>query len=246
MKKIFVTSIIASVISFAQVMGQTTTTHTQSQNSNGKMETFTRTETQQPDGSVLTTTTTTTTVNAAVSFGIKANANMSGLIIRDMNDYQSNMKYGASAGVFMKIESRSFALQYELLLRYRVYGLENKSKQTPTDYKYWGLEFPIYWMGQIKAGSGKFFIGAGPFVSFGLDAKQDPDNVDLYRKDETSGKSIMQRWDFGLGAIAGYEFKNGISINVGYQAGLINMLSAEKDNSTMKNQTVGLGIGYKF
>jgi hypothetical protein len=56
----------------------------------------------------------------------------------------------------------------------------------------------------------------------------------------------MQRWDFGLGAILGYELTNGISIYSSYQIGLINMISAEKDNMIMKNRTIGLGVGFKF
>ena len=249
MKKIFVTTIIASVVSFGQIAGQTTTTTTtnaQPQRSNGKTETYTRTETQQANGRSITTTTYTSTVNMAASFGVKAGAGISDFVIRDMENCQSNSKFGASAGIFLKLESRNFALQYELALRYRTCEVENNAEQTQTDYQYWGLELPIYLMGQIKAGSGKFFIGAGPYVSLGLDAKQTPGNVDLYKKDKTTGKSIMHRWDFGLGAMAGYEFKSGISFFAGYQAGLINLLRAEKNSMSMKNQTVGLGIGYKF
>jgi hypothetical protein len=246
MNRIFVTSAITFVVSLGQILGQTTSTTTQSQNRDGRTETYTRTETVQPDGRTITTTTHTSTVNMDASFGVKANANMSNFVIRDMDGYQSNMGLGMSAGVFLKLESRNFALQYELLLHYKTSEMENKAGQTPTDYRFWALELPIYFMGQINTGAGKFFIGAGPYVSVGLDAVQNPGNSDLYKKDPTTGKSIMQRWDFGLGAIIGYEFGNGISINGGYQAGFINSLSAKKDNMTMKKQTVSLGIGYKF
>ena len=247
MKKNVVTSVFILVVSFGQIMGQTTTTTTsQSQNREGRTETYTSTETRQENGSTITTTTHTTTVNMSGSFGLKANANMSHFIIRDMDDYQSNMKLGCSTGIFVKLESNHFALQYELLLHYKTSEMENEVEQTKTEYKCWSLILPIYFMGQINTGSGKIFIGAGPYVSVGLDATQSPGSIDLYRKDQTANKSIMQRWDFGLGAIAGYEFSNGISINAGYQVGLINALSAEKNDMTMKNQTVCLGIGYKL
>ncbi|MCL2041892.1 MAG: PorT family protein [Bacteroidales bacterium] len=101
-------------------------------------------------------------------------------------------------------------------------------------------------MGKINAGSGQVLLGAGPYVGLGLDAIQSPDNVDLYKKDKTTDKAAMHRWDFGLGVMVGYEFGIGISINAGYQAGLINTLSAEKEDRTMKNQTVSLGVGYRF
>ena len=247
MQKILVTSVITLVVSLGQIMGQTTTTtNTQSQNREGRTETYTRTETRQENGRILTTTTHTSTVNMSASFGVKANATMSNFSIRDGNDFQSNLGLGASTGVFLKLESKYVALQYELLLHYKASAMENKTVPTQTDYKFWGLELPIYLMGQINTGSGKFFIGAGPYVGLGLDATQTPGNIDLYKKDPTTDKSILHRWDFGLSAIVGYEFRNGISINGGYQAGLINKLSAEKDAMSLKNQTLSLGIGYKF
>jgi hypothetical protein len=246
MNKNFLTSAIMIVSSFSAILGQTTTITSQSQNREGRTETRTSTETVQADGRTITTTTHTSTVNMSASFGIKANANMSNFVIRDINSCQSIMGLGSSAGIFLKLESNNFALQYELALHYKASAMQNKIDQTQTDYRFWGLELPIYIMGQINTGSGKFSIGAGPYVSLGLDAVQTPGNTDLYRKDQTTGKPVMQRWDFGLGVIANYEFGNGISISGGYQAGLINSLSAEKDNMTMKKQTVCLGVGYKF
>jgi hypothetical protein len=219
---------------------------TQSQNKEGRTETYTRTETVQPGGRTITTTTHTSTANMNASFGLKANANLSGFILRDMAGYRSDWGYGASAGVFLKLESRHFALQYELMLQYKTSAMKNQVDPSTSDYQYWGLELPIYCMGQINTGSGKIFVGAGPYLGFGLDAKQDPANIDLYRKDETTGKAIMHRWDFGLGALAGYEFKNGISLHAGYQVGLINQLSAEKNAMSMKNKTACIGVGYKF
>ena len=246
MNRFFVTSAITFVVSLGQILGQTTTTSTQSQNREGKTETYTRTETVQPNGRTIATTTFTSTVNMAASFGFKANASMSDFIVRDMENVQTNMGLGASAGLFLKLESCHFALQYELLYRYRACELKNNVAQTQTDYRYWGLELPIYLMGQINTGSGKFFIGAGPYVSLGLDAKRDPGNVDLYKKDKTSEKSIMRRWDFGLSPILGYEFNNGISMNGTFHAGFINQMNAEKDVMTLKNRMVSFGIGYKF
>jgi len=259
-----VTSVVAIVISLGQVAGQTTTTTTttttktvktetttpvsQSPNRNGITEIITQTVTISPNGDSIVTVTRTTTASMKASLGIKANVGPSNFIIRDMPDCRSNMDFSMLAGGFLKLESHGgFALQYELLIRYRSSGMEDTVMQTKTNYKYWGLELPIYVMGQIRTKAGKIFIGAGPYVGFGIDAKQDPGNVNLYRKDKTTGKTIMHRWDFGIGTMLGFELNNGISINAGcYQGGLINVLSAEKHNKSMKNQVVNFGIGYKF
>ena len=243
MYKIFVTSAITFVISFGQIFGQTTTT-SQSQSTDGKIETYTRTETV--GGRTITTTTSTFTPNADASFGIKASVNFSDFLIRNSDNYKINMKPGGSAGFFMKLESNSFAFHYELWLRYKTFEMKNTETQTNTDYQYWSLELPMYFLGQIHTSAGKVFIGGGPYVSLGLDGKQDPGDIDLFYKNATTGKPIMQRWDFGLGATAGFEFNNGITVFTSYQVGFVNALNVEKDDMTMKNKTVSFGIGYKF
>ncbi len=181
----------------------------------------------------------------AISGGVKANANMSNFLLTDMGNAESTMKIGASLGGFMKVEfSENFALQPELMFHYK--SSEMKSSENKTDYEYWGAEIPIYAVGQMKMGNGKGFIGVGPYVGFGLDAKFKSGDIDLYGKDEATNKAEMNRWDFGVGAIIGYEFKNGFMINAGYQMGLIDNLDASKDYATMRPQTVSLGVGFKF
>jgi len=263
MNRLFVTSAIVILLSYGQILGQTTTTTTttttmtrktetttpvsQSSNRNGKTGTITRTVTISPNGDSTITITRTFSGGMKASLGIKANVGTSNFVIKNMPDCRSNMGFSMLTGGFLKLESRSFALQYELLIRYRSSEMEDTISHSKTNYQYWGLELPIYVMGQIGTKAGKIFIGAGPYVSFGIDTRQKPENVNLYKKNYETGKSIMHRWDFGLGTMLGFEFNNGISINVGcYQGGLINVLRAEKNSKSMKNQVVNFGIGYKF
>jgi len=232
MNKIFVTSALTFVISFGQIFGQTVTTSTHSHHQNGYNYDYS----YQYDGNP----------NVTTSFGIKASVHLSDFRIRNTDNFQINTKPGGSAGIFMKLESNHFAVHYELWLRYKTFGMKNAETQSNTEYQYWSLELPIYFLGQINTGAGKVFIGGGPYVSLGLDGKQNPGNIDLFYKNATTGKAIMQRWDFGLGAIAGFELNNGIIVFAGYQLGFINALNVEKDDVSMKNNTVSLGVGYKF
>ena len=241
MNRTFVISAITFAVSFGQIFGQTTTS--QSQNQEGKIETVTRTETVQPDGRIITTTTTTSTSSADVSFGIKASVNLSDFLIRNTDNYQINMKSGGSVGIFLKLEQKSFAFHYELWLRYKTFEMKNTENQTNTDYQYWSLELPLYFMGQIHTGAGKVFIGGGPYVSLGLDGKQ---GINVFYKNATTNKPIMQRWDVGLGVTGGFEFNNGIIVFSGYQHGFLNALNFENDNTSFKNKTVSFGVGYKF
>ena len=224
MQKIFLTTAILCVASFGVITGQTRTTMA---------------------------TTQVATENKTASFGVKANANMSNFMLRNVIGVTSNMGMGFSTGFFVKLESDKLALQTELLLQHRTSSL--KVLILNTDYKYWGLELPVYLMGQVAIGSGKFFIGAGPYAGYGLDATISPGNFDLYNDydirilgiDLFKG-TVMKRWDFGLGAIAGYELDGGFIINVSYQAGFVDLQHAVSSLMNMKNQTVSFGLGYKF
>ncbi|MDL2323088.1 PorT family protein [Bacteroidales bacterium OttesenSCG-928-A17] len=183
-------------------------------------------------------------VNAqtTISGGVKADANMANFLLSDLTDYQSTMKVGASLGGFMKVEfNENFALQPELLIHYKASKMEVGNLES--NFEYWGAEIPVYAIGQMAMGTGKGFIGVGPYVGLGFDAKMG--SADLYKKD-SADKSVLNRWDFGIGAIVGYEFSNKISINAGYKIGLIDQMDRGKDDASMKNQTVNLGLGYRF
>lgn len=191
-------------------------------------------------------------VNAqiAVSGGVKANANMSNFILTDMDNMKSNLGFGATLGGFTKIEfSRHFALQPELLFHFKNSEMENETTGSKMDYQYFGAEIPVYAVGQMNLGSGKGYLGIGPYVGLGFDARYKADGMDdvkLYDEIGNTGESTMQRWDFGVGAMLGYEFSCGIQINAGYKIGFINALDAGRDDTKMLNQTISLGVGYRF
>ena len=173
----------------------------------------------------------------ALSGGIKTGANMSNFLLNKMDGTESRMKVGAEFGGFMKIEfSENFALQPELLFRYQASDLKDKGTNAKTDFEYWGVELPVYAVGQIKMGTGKGFIGIGPYVGLGFDLKGKPGKIDMYKHD-------MERFDFGGGALLGYEFNNDIIINAGYQIGFLDL---KKNAGEMRSQSISFGVGYKF
>ena len=184
-------------------------------------------------------------VNAQIRGGIKADANVSNFILSDMDNTESKLGFGASLGGFVKFEfSEHFALQPELLFHFKsstteVVGIEN-------DYRFWGAEVPVYVLGQWGMGNGKFYAGVGPYFGLGFSAKYDNVDLDLYKKNDITDESILQRCDFGFGAMLGYEFGNRIQINAGYKIGIIDALDAGKDDASMLPQAISLGIGYRF
>ena len=185
----------------------------------------------------------------SVSGGIKADANLSNFIMSDMDGTKSKMGAGASIGGFAKFGfSENFALQPELLLHFKNSKLEEKTSGFETDFQYFGLEIPVYAVGQTNIGNGMGFIGVGPYLGIGFDARfkaKGMDDVKLY-KEYDGQKSDLQRWDVGLGVMVGYELSNRLQITASYKIGFINALNANKDDASIWNQTVSLGLGYRF
>ena len=182
--------------------------------------------------------------------GIKVDANMSNFILSDMDGMKSKLGFGVSAGGYTKIAlSENFGLQPEILLHFKNSKMEVEATGHETDYQYFGVELPVYAVGQTNIGNGKGFIGLGPYLGFGIDARYKgtggAKDVELY-KEYGGQESAMQRWDFGAGLMLGYEFGNRLQILASYKIGFIDALNAGKDNASMLNQTVSLGLGYRF
>lgn len=110
------------------------------------------------------------------------------------------------------------------------------------------MQIPVLALGKVKLGNGLFYGGVGPFLGVGFSAKTDEievldnivkfDPIDLY--EEHNDKSAMQRWDVGIACQLGYEFSNGIEINLGYKYGFINQIDDIK--TSMNNVTSKLGF----
>ena len=181
--------------------------------------------------------------------GIKVDANLSNFILSDLDGMKSKVSPGVSVGGYAKIEfSENFALQPELLLHFKNSKMEVKATGHETDFQYFGVELPVYAVGQVNLGSGKGLIGIGPYIGLGIDARykvSGMDDVELY-KEYGGKKSELQRFDFGAGAMLGYEFGNRLQITATYKIGFIDALNANKDNASMLNNTVSLGLGYRF
>lgn len=127
------------------------------------------------------------------------------------------------------------------------------SKFTEKQNTMW-LEIPVNLVATIPTGdAGNFFIGAGPYVSFGLSGK----NKYEYENSNNSGSNssseskfkfgkdeTLKGTDFGVNFLAGYQFRSGISINGGYGLGLVNIAGEKSRANTIKNRVWSVGIGF--
>lgn len=183
-----------------------------------------------------------------LSGGFKTEVNVSNFILSDMPDTKSKMNIGGTFGGFVRLEmSKHFAVQEDVVLHYKTSTIEQSGIEN--DYQYWGIIVPIYFMGQWKINNvERFYIGLGPCTEYGLNAKYmtDGEEIDLYKKDETTNEASMTRLTMGAATIIGYEFSSGIQVNAGYKLGLTNIFDAGKDDASMYPSTISFGFGYSF
>ena len=184
-----------------------------------------------------------TSVQAQMMGGIKLDANVSNFILSDMPGQESKMGFGLSVGGYTKIGFTDLiGFQPEILLHFKNSKMEAGSIER--DFQYFGVEIPLY----LSVQTGNFFVNVGPYVGLGIDARYKKGSglpeVELY-KEYSGQKSAMQRWDFGAGAMFGYEFGSGLQVNAGYKIGFINALN-DSDKASMLNSTISVGPGYRF
>ena len=178
-----------------------------------------------------------------VSFGIKAGTNLSNYRLGgDMKGLKSKMSIGGSFGAFVKYDlSDNFALQTGIDAYYKTSTLESTTDKSSDKFKSFGVEIPVYGIVQGALGSGKAFIGAGPFVGYGIRSKSD--GVNMFKKNNETGIA-MSRFDYGVGGIIGYDFDKNWQINANYQLGLADLNKAK--GNAMKSHGAAIGIVYKF
>lgn len=178
-----------------------------------------------------------------LSFGIKAGTNLSNYRLGgDMKNFKSKMNIGGSIGGFIKYGlSTNFAFQSGIDVSYKTSDLESKTNGSSDKFKSFAVEIPLYGILQGELGNGKAFIGAGPYVGYGISAKSD--GVNMFKKNSETG-AAMNRLDYGVGGIIGYDFAKNWQINASYQFGLADLHKAE--DSSMKSHGAAIGIAYKF
>ena len=182
-----------------------------------------------------------------ISFGVKAEANLSNHFMSSnlRDDYKSKLGFGATVGGFAKFDLHpNIAIQPEVLVHYKTSKLEHKTSKLESDFEYWGMEIPIYGMGQMNLWNGRGYVALGPYVGLGFSAElgdvKQYDNYDGHKDNE------MYRWDLGGAAMVGYEFNFGLQINASYKMGFTNNLNRLNDSHKMRNQMLSLGLAYRF
>lgn len=110
------------------------------------------------------------------------------------------------------------------------------------------LELPLNFVySTTDAGSGRFFAGLGPVLSYGIsgkakvktDGQEDEEDINF-----GDAEDELKPFEFSGNVLAGYELANGVYLQVNYSLGFSNI--SNSTDGTLKNNYFGVRIGYFF
>ncbi|MDR3696207.1 porin family protein [Mucilaginibacter sp.] len=199
----------------------------------------------------------------STTFGVRGGVNFANLLLHTSNS-DNILLYNLpgslttfSVGAFVDFKFGNFSLQPSI--NYTVKG-DNEKMALGGDSSFtknWHLnylEIPVDLAYHIKIAIGNIYIGAGPYIAFGLTGKvkagfgSNSSSVDA----KFGGNNMFKSTDIGLNGIAGLQLKNGFLFHLNYDLGLSNILNATydnanaNDNNSVKTRTFGLSVGYAF
>lgn len=197
---------------------------------------------------------------AQVSFGIKAGYNNSS-VSGEGSEFTKRLSGFHAGGIADISLAENFSLQPQLLFiikgaksaayKETIAGVEFEVPEQKLSLNY--LELPVNFLYKHEVGAGSIFVGAGPYLGFGLSGKlkAGEEDVDVKfdgKKDsetDANGESAvhLKRLDAGANFLAGYELKNGLLFGINYSLGLTNL---DPDGAKSKNNYFGVSVGYLF
>lgn len=180
--------------------------------------------------------------------GIKADAVLLDFIVKNAPEAVSGFAPGGSVGGFLQIDfNRVFGLRPEVKLNCK----QNNFSWTTNSgkFKSMGIEIPIYvTAGWDIFGSHRVFLGLGPYTEFCYYARWEIGDrkVDLLKLNEAD-EPMIQDSQSGFGAMIGYRFGCGLSIEASYKLCYFNILQPNTSQGvSLVPQSIGFGLAYDF
>lgn len=191
---------------------------------------------------------------AQTGFGLKAGVNFPSYSYGDSDDL-SDTKSTVNFHVTGYLDARvapGFYIQPGLSLQGKGAKLIESTAlggSEVTQNTMW-LDVPVNFVGKFPVGGGNVFLGAGPYVGFGLSGK----NKVSLNEGATSGErefkfgkdETLKGTDFGVNFLAGFKLGNGLLLNANYGLGLTNIAGERNISSDIKNRGFSVGLGFEF
>ncbi|HEK20286.1 MULTISPECIES: porin family protein [unclassified Mucilaginibacter] len=183
------------------------------------------------------------------SFGIRGGVNFASLSASNGNiSISTGSTTTFAAGLFADFKVGTNTT-IQPALNYTGKGGNIADDGTKVDIKTYYLQVPVNVVYHVPAGFGHVYLGAGPYVAFGLNGKvKGTDGNNTASQDITfgSGPEDFKRVDAGLNGIAGLEFNSGFLLGINYDLGLTDIGNDGSSEVSTKNRVFGISIGFKF
>lgn len=194
----------------------------------------------------------TTAAFSQISFGVKAGLNLANVTIKGDGTEEFNPKILTTFQVGGLVDiglTEAFAIETGLSLQGKGFRLQEDLlgetlKSTGSLYY---LQVPAHF---LYRGNG-FFVGAGPFVGFGIAGKAKSSYGGQSESDDivfgNGADDDVSPLDFGIGVQAGVKFGS-IRIGAGYDLGLSDTTpkDAREDGYSTKNNVINVFVAYMF
>lgn len=182
------------------------------------------------------------------TFGVKGGINPSvwNVKIGDTKeeDYKSRVGFHFGAVVDFSI-SDNFSIQPQLLFVNK--GSKEKHGDHDDKILVSSIDIPVNFLYKTNAGKGKFFVGGGPNLGFNLSGKikgEHDGEMEEEKLEIGSEDGQIKAFDFGLNALAGFEFSNGLFVSANFTPGIANL--SNTNNVTARSSYFGVSLGFMF
>jgi hypothetical protein len=209
-----------------------------------------------------------------ISIGLSAGSNLAttSISLRDLSTFKINPSFGFNANLIVEYNlNPTFSLWSGLSISQKGFNQHIKYYYRPDvdstadiTSKLTYLEMPIYFKFTTNIKESNFFYGVGPYIAYGIKGKitteitgrNNSTYVDIIKWDkstdyltsdlvESYGYSKLKRFDFGIGTIVGYKYKN-FMVTASYKFGLHNFMWEYSQDEKMSNSCLSLSVGYFF
>lgn len=187
-----------------------------------------------------------------LGFGLKAGVNFPKYhYAGDNSSYETNTTTNFHVTAFLDapLGGRFLSLQPGVSLQGKGAELRNNLLGTLKQNTMW-VEIPVNLVAKIPMPyTGNFFIGAGPYVGFGISGenKYDSDWGSAEDEFDFGSDGTLKSTDFGLNIIAGFQLNQGLMIHGGYGMGLSDIRGSNSDyfpDNRLTNRVWTVGIGF--
>ena len=164
----------------------------------------------------------------------------------------SDYVFGATGGILLDVPMQRYG-SFQPGLNYvgknskdEIVNSSGEHIKTQTTLNY--LELPLNVLFRIPAGSGKATVGTGVAAAVALSGKmKSSGQMTNETKKLTFGDNTTNdyaRYDFGINALAGYEFKNNFFVTLNYNIGIQRLFVGGDPDDKLYNRYFALRVGY--